>query len=107
MVACSYYAIDGMKLRQLTSLGPVSVLKFKKTFCSECGKPVAPDSADGLCSVCRIRARSKKRQQEAAERARARAAERAAKKAAQAADPSAAPAPEAAAAVESHTGSTC
>lgn len=107
VAACSYHAIDGMKLRQLTSLGPVSILKFKKTFCSECGKPVAPDSADGLCSVCRIRARSKKRQQEAAERARARAAERAAKKAAQAADPSAAPAPEAAAAVESHTGSTC
>ena len=111
--ACRDHAIDGMVLRQLTSLGPVSVLKFKKSVCTQCGKPTPPDSPDGLCSVCRIRARSKKRQQEAAERARARAAERAAQKAAQEAQTAAAqtavPPDDAApaASAESHTGSSC
>ena len=83
--ACSTHAIDGMKLRQLTTLGPVSVFKFKKTLCTNCGKPVAPGAADGLCSVCRIKARTKQRQEAAAERARKRREEAEAKKAAQAA----------------------
>lgn len=85
VTACSSRAIDGMKLRQVTSLGPVSIHKFQPVHCAECGKPVAPDAPDGLCSVCRIRARSKKRQEETAARARQRLAEREAKKAAEAA----------------------
>ncbi len=52
------HGIDGMKLRQLTTLGPVSVHKCTKTLCNECGKPIAPDSAEGVCSVCRIKART-------------------------------------------------
>ena len=81
--SCSNHGIDGMKLRQLTSLGPVSVYKFTKTVCSSCGKPIAPGSADGICSVCRIKARTKKRQEEALARAKERQAEREAKRAAE------------------------
>ena len=81
--SCSNHGIDGMKLRQLTSLGPVSVCKFTKTVCSSCGKPIAPGSADGICSVCRIKARTKKRQEEALARAKERQAEREAKRAAE------------------------
>ena len=84
VASCNHKAIDGMKLRPLTSLGPVSVLRFAKTVCTECGKPVPPGSADGLCATCRVKARTKKRQEAAAARAKARAAERAAKKAAEA-----------------------
>ena len=40
--SCNHKAIDGMKLRSLTTLGPVSVLRFKKSFCKDCGKPVPP-----------------------------------------------------------------
>ncbi len=81
--SCSNHGIDGMKLRQLTSLGPVSIAKFTKTVCSSCGKPIAPGSADGICSVCRIKARTKKRQEEALARAKERQAEREAKRAAE------------------------
>lgn len=92
--SCSNKGIEGLKLRQLTTLGPVSIHKFSKTLCTECGKPIAPGSVDGLCSVCRIKDRTKKRQQEAAARAKKlreerdakRAAEEAAKAAAQAAE---------------------
>ncbi len=90
--SCNVHAIDGMKLRQLTGLGPVSVLKFTKTLCTGCGKPVAPGSAEGLCAVCRVKARSKQRQEAATARARARAAERAAEKAAAAGGASSLPA---------------
>ena len=83
--SCNHHAIDGLKLRPLTSLGPVSVLRFQKQLCSECGKPIPPDSADGVCGVCRVKIRTKKRQEAAAARAKARAAERAAQRAAQAA----------------------
>ena len=65
-----------MKLRQLTTLGPVSVYKCSKTLCADCGKPIAPNSAEGICSVCRIKRRTKQRQEEAAARARERIAER-------------------------------
>ena len=81
--SCGHKAIDGMKLRQLTSLGPVSVLRFKKNLCKDCGKPIPADSADGLCATCRVKQRTKQRQALAAERAKARAAERAAERAAQ------------------------
>jgi len=81
--SCSNHGIDGMKLRQLTTLGPVSVYKCAKTLCKECGKPIAPGSADGICSVCRIKARTKKRQEEAAARAKKLREEREAKKAAE------------------------
>jgi formate hydrogenlyase subunit 6/NADH:ubiquinone oxidoreductase subunit I len=84
--ACNTHAIDGMKLRQVTSLGPVSLYKFSMTKCVECGKPVASGSEDGLCSVCRIRKKSKQRQEEAAARARQRQAEREAQRAAQKAE---------------------
>ena len=72
-----------MKLRQLTTLGPVSIYKCTKTLCKECGKPIAPDSAEGVCTVCRIKARTKKRQEEAAARAKQLREEREAKKAAE------------------------
>ena len=47
VASCSNHGIDGMKLRQLTTLGPVSVHKCTKTLCKNCGKPIAPDSAEG------------------------------------------------------------
>lgn len=59
VASCSNHGIDGMKLRQLTTLGPVSVHKCTKTLCKECGKPIAPGSVDGVCTVCRIKARTK------------------------------------------------
>ena len=62
VASCSNHGIDGMKLRQLTTLGPVSIYKCTKTLCADCGKPIAPDSVDGICSVCRIKRRTKKRQ---------------------------------------------
>ena len=83
MASCSNHGIDGMKLRQLTTLGPVSVHKCTKTLCKECGKPIAPGSVDGVCTVCRIKARTKKRQEEAAARAKQLREEREAKKAAE------------------------
>ncbi len=81
--SCSSKGIEGMKLRQLTTLGPVSVHKCTKTLCSMCGKPIAPDSAEGLCSVCRIKERTRKRQEEAAARAQKLREERDARKAAE------------------------
>ena len=83
VAACSNSGIDGMKLRQLTTLGPVSVHKCTKTLCKECGKPIAPGSVDGVCTVCRIKARTKKRQEEAAAKAKQLREEREAKKAAE------------------------
>ena len=83
VAACSNKGLDGMKLRQLTTLGPVSLHKCTKTLCKNCGKPIAPDSAEGLCSVCRIKEHSKKRQEEARARAQKLKAEREAKKAAE------------------------
>lgn len=83
VAACSNSGIDGMKLRQLTTLGPVSVYKCSKTLCADCGKPIAPNSAEGICSVCRIKRRTKQRQEEAAARAKERIAEREARKAAE------------------------
>ena len=105
VAACSNKGLDGMKLRQLTTLGPVSLHKCTKTLCKNCGKPIAPDSAEGLCSVCRIKERTKQRQEEARARAQKlkeereakKAAEEAAKAAEQAAAPAAEPAVEAAA----------
>ena len=83
VAACSNSGIDGMKLRQLTTLGPVSIYKCSKTLCADCGKPIAPNSSEGICSVCRIKRRTKQRQEEAAARARERIAEREARKAAE------------------------
>ena len=105
VASCSNHGINGMKLRQLTTLGPVSLHKCTKTLCKNCGKPIAPDSAEGLCSVCRIKERTKQRQEEARARAQKlkeereakKAAEEAAKAAEQAAAPAAEPAVEAAA----------
>ena len=79
MNVCSNKGFDGMKLYQLTTLGPVVLHKCTKTLCKQCGKPIAPDSAEGLCSVCRIKARTLKRQEEARQRAEQLKAERAAK----------------------------
>ena len=83
VASCSNHGIDGMKLRQLTTLGPVSVYKCSKTLCADCGKPIAPNSSEGICSVCRIKRRTKQRQEEAAARAKERIAEREARKAAE------------------------
>ena len=96
VAACSNKGLDGMKLRQLTTLGPVSLHKCTKTLCKNCGKPIAPDSAEGLCSVCRIKERTKQRQEEARARAQKlkeeREAKKAAEEAAKAAEQAAAPA---------------
>ena len=62
---------------------PVSIYKCTKTLCKECGKPIAPGSVDGVCTVCRIKARTKKRQEEAAAKAKQLREEREAKKAAE------------------------
>ena len=51
----------------------MSVLRFKKNLCKDCGKPIPADSADGLCATCRVKQRTKQRQALAAERAKARA----------------------------------
>ena len=51
--------------------------------CKECGKPIAPTCKDGICSVCRIKIRTKKRQEEAVAKAKERQAEREAKRAAE------------------------
>ena len=83
VASCSNHGIDGMKLRQLTTLGPVSVYKCSKTLCADCGKPIAPNSSEGICSVCRIKIRTKKRQEEAAAKAKQLREEREAKKAAE------------------------
>ena len=40
-----------MKLYQLTTLGPVVLHKCTKTLCKQCGKPIAPDSAED-CARC-------------------------------------------------------
>ena len=40
VAACSNKGLDGMKLRQLTTLGPVSVHRCTKTLCKKCGKPL-------------------------------------------------------------------
>ena len=85
MNVCSNKGFDGMKLYQLTTLGRVVLYKCTKTLCKQCGKPIAPDSAEGLCSVCRIKARTLKRQEEARQRAEQLKAERAAKAAEEAA----------------------
>lgn len=85
MNVCSNKGFDGMKLYQVTTLGPVVLHKCTKTLCKQCGKPIAPDSAEGLCSVCRIKARTLKRQEEARLRAEQLKAERAAKAAEEAA----------------------
>ena len=73
--ACLSKAIDGMVLRQLTTLGPVSVHKFKKVYCTECGKPMPNDCENGLCKVCTGRLKAK-RAREAAELRRKEQAEK-------------------------------
>ena len=83
VATCSNGGLDGLKLRQLTTLGPVSVYKCSKTLCADCGKPIAPNSSEGICSVCRIKRRTKQRQEEAAARAKERIAAREARKAAE------------------------
>ena len=47
VAACSNSGLDGLTLRQLTTLGPVSVHKCTKVLCSSCGKPIAP-GAEGI-----------------------------------------------------------
>ena len=109
MNVCSNKGFDGMKLYQLTTLGPVVLYKCTKTLCKQCGKPIAPDSAEGLCSVCRIKARTLKRQEEARQRAEQLKAERAAKaaeEAAKAAENAAGTAAEAAPTVETAAAQT-
>ena len=82
-IAPGVSAATGLTLRQLTTLGPVSVHKCTKVLCSSCGKPIAPGTVEGLCSVCRIKERTRKRQEEARARAQQLREEREAKKAAE------------------------
>lgn len=91
---------DGMTLRQLTTLGPVSVRKFQKHVCPECGNAMqASCLEEGLCKVCSGRkrakiAREKRLNDQAAKKA---AEEKAAAEAAAAAETAAEPAVETAA----------
>lgn len=86
VTSCTEKAIDGMVLRQVTTLGPVNVHTLTKTLCPECHKPMKPDSPDGICRACAARRRMKKRQEETAQRIRERKAkQQAAQAAAQAA----------------------
>ena len=95
---CVDKAMDGMVLRQVATLGPVSVRKLKIVYCPECNKPMAPDSEGGICKVCMSRRRMQERreaaQARAKERAEQRAKEEAEKAAAAAAAAENAPAPE-------------
>lgn len=77
--SCMVHAVDGMQLRQVTTLGPVIVRKFQKRLCEDCGKPMPLDQEENICKMCAIRRRNKKRQEEIAARAKQRAEERAAK----------------------------
>lgn len=70
--ACSDKAIDGMVLRQVSTLGPVSVHRLTKLLCAECGKPRKAGNEDGLCLQCASRKRLEKRRQENAQRIRER-----------------------------------
>lgn len=72
VTSCTEKAIDGMKLRQVTTLGPVSVHTLTKTLCPECKKPMKPDSPDGICHACAARRRMQKRREETAQRIRER-----------------------------------
>ncbi len=84
--SCLDKGIEGMALRQVTTLGPVSVHKFQKELCSDCGKPMQPGSPDGICRVCAARIRMQKRREEMALKAEERKKEREAKEAAEAAE---------------------
>ncbi|MCI2048033.1 MAG: 4Fe-4S dicluster domain-containing protein [Faecalibacterium sp.] len=90
--SCLDKAIEGMTLRQLTTLGPVSVHKLTKVLCSECGKPMKPNSPDGICNICAARIRMQKRREEMARKAEERKKEREEKEAAEAAAKAAEPA---------------
>ena len=81
VAACSNKGLDGSCVAH--HVGPMSLHKCTKTLCKNCGKPIAPDSAGGLCSVCRIKERTKQRQEEARARAQKLKEEREAKKAAE------------------------
>jgi NAD-dependent dihydropyrimidine dehydrogenase PreA subunit len=67
--SCIEKAIDGMVLRQITTLGPVSVHKLQKMICPECGKPMRPAAPGEICKVCAARQRMKKRREELDRRA--------------------------------------
>jgi ferredoxin len=74
--ACTDKAMPELTLRQITTLGPVSVHKLKVELCPECGKPMIPGSEEGICKVCLSRRKMKQRREEAAARAKERAEER-------------------------------
>ena len=69
-VSCVVHAMDGMVTRPLSTLGPVSVHKFQKLLCAECGKPMRPeDDHDGVCRICYGKNKAR-RAREAAEKRR-------------------------------------
>lgn len=74
--SCTNKSMDSMMLRQLTTLGPVSVHKFKKVLCPECGKPMPANSEEGMCKICAGRMRAKRAREEAERRRKEREEER-------------------------------
>ncbi len=84
--SCIDKAIEGPILRPVTQLGPIGVYKFKKNACPKCGKAKKPTAKGELCVNCDLKERSRKRQEEAAERMRIRKAEREAANAAKQAE---------------------
>ena len=103
---CSIKAIEGMKLRQVQTLGPVIVHKVRKRLCEDCGKPMQLDIEGNVCRICVSRRKAKERQEEARQRRLQLEAEQAAKQAAEqaeqaAADAAAEAAPQPAAAEQS------
>lgn len=75
--SCLDKAMDGMVLRQVSTLGPVSVRRITKVYCPECGKPMIPGSEGGICKVCMSRRKMQERREAAAARAKERAEQRA------------------------------
>lgn len=66
--ACLDDAMEGMVMRRLNTLNPVSVHKFQKLYCSDCGKPMQKNNHDGLCKFCYGRNKAKAAREEAMRR---------------------------------------
>ncbi len=80
-LSCSEKAITGFELRQVTSLGPLSLKTMDIYICPQCGKAKKPNADREMCVTCDIRERTQKRQAEAKARSEERKKEIAARKA--------------------------
>ena len=78
--SCLNKSIEGLALRQLTTLGPVSVRKLQKVYCEECGKPMPPNQEQNLCKICAGRRKAKAAREAAQKRREEKEAQRRAEK---------------------------